>query len=163
MRSTVAYWRLLVTALVAVVCDQITKWWVVQNIPEGTYPIPHSEIISGLLYLVHIHNDGAAWGMLSGYGMWLAWLGILTLIGFYFLRHSFGLQNTKTQWFFGFLIGGIAGNIIDRFVYGHVIDFIDVHLPGYRWPAFNFADAFITIGVALYLIQQLKSSSNEKK
>ena len=57
----------------------------------------------------------------------------------------------------GFVVGGALGNVIDRFLHGAVVDFLDFHAAGYHWPAFNVADSAITIGVVILIIDSLKS------
>lgn len=139
--------------------DQWTKYWVLHNIPEGTYFkegfLPPYPVIPDFLYIVHIYNPGAAWGMFSGYSGVLAIIALIALWGIYHFRHELALGQPFMQYAFGLLCGGIVGNLIDRLQHGHVIDFIDVHLPGYRWPAFNIADSAITCGVGLYLIYSI--------
>lgn len=157
LSRTLAYKRLYITALVLFALDQLTKLWVQTSIPPYTYIDPAPiEVIPGLFYWVHIYNEGAAWGMFSGYGLWLAALGILTLGAIFLLRKELELKRCSMQYAIGMLCGGIIGNLTDRLFHGHVIDFIDIHLPGYRWPAFNIADCGITIGVALYIVLNLK-------
>tara|TARA_B100000965_G_scaffold404026_1_gene433652 strand:+ start:6141 stop:6653 length:513 start_codon:yes stop_codon:yes gene_type:complete len=149
----VKYKRFYITTIGLFLADLLTKLWIQIRIPEYTYydptPIP---IIPGFFYLVHIYNEGAAWGLFSGYGSWLAAFGALALICIYLLRKELELHRASVQCAIGLLCGGIIGNIYDRIAYGHVIDFLDVHLPGYRWPAFNVADCGITVGVTLYVI-----------
>ncbi|MGF1531000.1 MAG: signal peptidase II [Puniceicoccaceae bacterium] len=161
-----SYRILLLLASISFILDQVTKWMVIREIPYGTYfldtlsELAPVEIISDRFYLVHIGNRGAAWGILSGQSTLLAILGCAVLAFIYFQREQLGLRRPTLQLSFGFLIGGILGNLVDRFVHGHVTDFLDVHLPalpflgfgGYRWPAFNLADSFIFTGIALYLI-----------
>ena len=142
--------------------DQATKYAVVANIPwevgKPTYhfagdsqPIP---IIENFLYLVHITNEGAAWGILSGQTYLLASIAVLALAAVWLFRNSLGFSRLWGRIALGIFVGGVIGNLIDRISYGHVIDFIDVHLPivNYRWPAFNVADCGITVGVAIYII-----------
>jgi signal peptidase II len=62
------------------------------------------------------------------------------------------------QWVFGLVIGGILGNLWDRVTIGHVVDFIDVHLPFYRWPAFNIADSAICIGVLFFVLNSFSTA-----
>ena len=150
------YWRLALTALVLLIVDQLSKFWILQTLPNGTYftfgsskPIA---IIPHFFYIVHIQNAGAAWGIFSGYTQWLTLLGFIALVLIYLFRDEFQLQRHEMQIAFGLLIGGIIGNMIDRIVYGQVIDFLDFHFGNYRYPAFNIADCGITIGVALYII-----------
>lgn len=150
-------WRLLVLASLFVVSDQVTKWLVASYIPPNTYhfesanpPIP---VIEGFFYLVHIFNRGAAWGILEGMGFWLGLLGIVALGGIVWFRRELGLERKCMQYAFGMMIGGIIGNMIDRFRFHHVVDFLDFHLiGGYRYPSFNIADCGIVVGVALYIL-----------
>jgi signal peptidase II len=132
--------------------DQLTKLLVIENIPYGTYhhpaPIP---VIEGFLYWVHIGNTGAAWGMFQGFGMVLAGFALLTIATIFLFRRMLSLHLRSMQIVFGLLIGGILGNLYDRVTLGHVVDFIDVHLPFYRWPAFNIADSAICVGVICYI------------
>lgn len=157
------FWLLASCILIS---DQATKYWILHNVPEGTYHDPSLVLIPEVLNIVHIYNPGAAWGMFSGYGTWLALLGLVALTVIFFMRKSLGITDSpQLQVVFGMLSGGILGNVIDRFAYGHVIDFIDVHLPfsvpyvleGGRWPAFNIADSGITVGVVLYLFMSFKA------
>ena len=120
------------------------------------------ELIPGWLYLCHVGNKGAAFSMLQGWGLALASLALVAIALIFFCRKSLQLKRPVFQWTFGLLIGGILGNFIDRVRLGHVTDFIDVHLPGYRWPAFNVADSAICVGVVLYLILSFKEPEPAK-
>jgi signal peptidase II len=121
-------------------------------------------VIDDFFYLVHIGNEGAAWGILSGYGGFLAFFALIALFAIYLLRHSLELHRKSMQYAFGLLSGGILGNMTDRLVHGHVIDFLDFHfpftipwlMPTGRYPSFNIADCGIVIGTLLYLILSLQ-------
>ena len=113
-------------------------------------------MIRGFLYLVHVGNTGAAWSMLTGRSVLLAALAAATLVGIFFWRRALGLQDRTAQVSFGLLCGGITGNLSDRLVYGHVIDFLDFHFGSYAYPTFNVADSAICVGVLLYLIHSLR-------
>ena len=170
------YFRFFMVAAAVLLFDQVSKQWIVRQIPYPTYffdsPSPPITIIQNFWYIVHIGNPGAAWGMLSGYGWLLATLAALTVLAIFFFRKSLGLKRRMHQYTFGLLVGGILGNLLDRLLYGHVVDFIDIHLPpiellsfgGYRWPAFNVADSAITCGVVLFIFLSLfeKESAGEK-
>lgn len=151
-------WRLYLCAAVVFLTDLATKAWVLHAIPEQTYNPPWKEIIPGFFYLVHIWNRGAAFGTFQGYSWLLAILAPIALLAIYFFRRDLELHRRGPQIIFGLIIGGILGNFVDRVVHGHVIDFIDIHLPfpipgiGTRFPAFNIADSGITTGVVLYFI-----------
>ena len=152
------YFRLYFLALVLLALDQATKFWIKSWLPEGTYFIdsasqPPVAVIDSFFYLVHIQNDGAAWGIFSGHGFWLGLLGIGALIAIYSFRNTLMLGHHVFQYAFGLIIGGIIGNMIDRFSTGKVVDFLDFHLPLFgRYPSFNIADCGITIGVGVYIV-----------
>jgi len=154
------YKLLLITATVVFVLDQLSKAWIFNNLPLDSYFLPDSiEIIEGFFYIVHIGNEGAAWGMLSGHSGWLALFAVVALYGIYKIRHTLELDRRIMQFSFGLLIGGIIGNLVDRLVHGHVIDFLDFHfpfqipwiMPTGRYPSFNIADCGIVIGVIIYI------------
>ena len=160
-------------AAIVLLLDQLTKLWIVKNIPFESYYYPQDanviEIIEGFFYIVHIGNKGAAWGMLSGHGEILAIFTLVALGAIYKFRHSLELHRKTVQFAFGLLIGGALGNLVDRIVRGHVIDFLDFHfgftiplvLPSGRYPAFNIADCGIVIGVFIYVLTGLFYSKQE--
>ena len=166
------YKRLLVIAIIIFALDQASKLWITTLLPLGSYWQPNSiEIIDSFLYIVHIGNKGAAWGMFSGHGNWLAIFAIGALVAIYYLRESLELKQPFIQMAFGLLIGGVLGNLTDRIIHGHVIDFIDIHLPfslpylleGGRYPAFNVADCGIVIGVFAYALMSVFSKPSGLK
>ena len=169
--SKVLYYRLFVIAGFILVLDQITKILVQYSIPfESSYFAPDRvTIIEDFFYLVHIGNKGAAWGMFSEYSGVLTLLSFAVLLFIFCFRKQLELHRGTVQIAFGLLIGGILGNLIDRIRVGHVIDFIDIHLPFTlpyilpfgRWPAFNIADSAIVVGMLFYLLLSL--SDTKKK
>ena len=164
--SEIARYRILfVAAFLVFVLDQITKAWIFFNLDLDSYYQPDSiALIDGFFYIVHIGNEGAAWGMLSGYGGLLAVFALIALFAIYLLRDTLELHRKSMQYAFGLLAGGILGNMTDRLVHGHVIDFLDFHfpftipwlIPTGRYPSFNIADCGIVIGTILYLILSFK-------
>ncbi len=153
-------YRLLLTlALIVFVADQASKAWIISRLPFPTYGEFGGAItvIKGFFYIVHVGNTGAAWSMFSGQSVLLAALAAATLVAIFFWRHSLGLRDRATQFSFGLLCGGIVGNLVDRLLHGHVIDFIDLHFGSYVYPTFNVADSGICVGVILYLIQSLRA------
>jgi len=158
----VSHKPLFITAVIVFVLDQLTKAWIFNNpnLPLDSYFYPDSiEVIKNFFYIVHIGNEGAAWGMFAGQGTFLAFFAVIALFAIYKLRHSLELHRKPMQFAFGLLIGGVLGNMIDRLIHGHVIDFLDFHfpfsipyvLPDGRYPAFNIADCGIVIGVFAYI------------
>jgi len=162
-----AYRTLWTLALSVFGLDQLTKLWIIAKVP---FDPMHShgvgsdiELIPGFFYIIHVGNTGAAWSMFSGRSITLAMLAVATLIAIYFWRHSLGLKHPLSQVCFGLLCGGIAGNLVDRLVHKHVIDFIDLHFGSYVYPTFNVADSGICVGVLLYLWQSLRAPDGARK
>ena len=165
MRHYRPFWLLALTVFVA---DQATKYWIVHH-PRVSFDPRHThglgtdvEVIPGFFYLIHVGNTGAAWSMFSGFPVMLALLAAGTLAAIFFWRHSLGLRDRFTQTCFGLLCGGIVGNLLDRLIHKHVIDFIDLHFGNYIYPTFNVADSGICIGVILYILQSLRTPSSAK-
>jgi signal peptidase II len=152
-----AYRRLWLFALVSFALDQATKAMIAARLPYGCYgPGQNIEVFPGFLNLVHVGNTGAAWSMFSGMSTWLALLALGTLGAIIFWRRSLGLHHVSVQPPFGLLCGGILGNLVDRLIHGHVIDFLDFHFGTYTYPTFNVADSSIFIGVFWYVLWSLK-------
>jgi signal peptidase II len=162
LERLLAYRLLLLLATAVLALDQATKFWVAFRIPFD--PL-HSHdvgqdiaVIPGFFYLIHVGNTGAAWSMFSGQSVLLAALAVGTLLAIAWWRHALGLRDRVTQVAFGLLCGGIAGNLIDRLMRGHVTDFLDLHFGSYIYPTFNVADSGICIGVFLYLVRSFRTS-----
>lgn len=137
------------------ILDRVTKLWVTYALPYNPYH-DHGEgydivVIPGFFNLIHIGNTGAAWSIFSGRSLLLAAFAVITLAVIFHQRHKLGLPRRVPQIAFGLLCAGIVGNLIDRLVYKHVIDFIDLHFGSYIYPTFNVADSAILIGVIIYL------------
>ncbi len=132
------------------ILDQVTKCLVMQRFIRGesVTVIPH------LFSLTYIRNYGAAWGIFSGQGQWLAVLSILMLGVIILFRKSFMKGLLWHRIATGLLIGGIIGNLVDRIKLGYVVDFLDFYLGARHFPAFNVADSAICVGVALYMIAE---------
>lgn len=128
--------------------DQASKVLVLQSL-QGGHPV---EVIPGFFHLVLVTNPGAAWGILRDQRIWLTALAFGALVFLLFMRRHFTYVSVLSRIAFGLLLGGIAGNLTDRLIYGHVIDFLSFNLMGYPWPAFNVADSAICTGVGLYLL-----------
>ncbi len=159
IQRVLAYRLLLTLAVIVFVADQLTKLWIAQRLVYGTYGelFGAIRVIKGFFYLVHVGNTGAAWSMFSGQSVLLAILAAGTLLAIFVWREALGLRDRLTQISFGLLCGGIVGNLVDRLVHGHVIDFIDLHFGSYVYPTFNVADSGICVGVILYLWHSLRN------
>ena len=159
LERVLAYRLLLGLAVAVFVADQLSKAWIAHRLPYGTYGELYGAIrvIKGFFYIVHVGNTGAAWSMFSGQSVLLATLALATLVAIFFWRSALGLRDRLAQICFGLLCGGIVGNLTDRLLHGHVIDFIDLHFGTYVYPTFNVADSGICVGVILYLWQSLRA------
>ena len=159
IQRILAYRLLLCLSLGIFIADQLTKAWIAHRLPFGTYGEASGAIrvIGNFFYLVHVGNTGAAWSMFTGQSVLLALLAAGTLVAIFFWRRSLGLRDVLAQICFGLLCGGIVGNLTDRLMHGHVIDFIDLHFGTYTYPTFNVADSGICVGVILYLLLSLRA------
>ncbi len=159
--SRLASWRGVVVALTVVLvvtADQLTKNLWVRSFPEG-----HSFFEFGFVRLVHVRNAGAAFGIFPGQSVALkiiAIVGILTLVAIVVLaqRRFPHLISRGTTAGAGLLLGGACGNLIDRFRFGQVTDFIDIGI----WPAFNVADSAIVIGAIITGLSLLRLTRTDQ-
>ena len=146
------YIRLVIIAGGVILLDQITKETVLRTIPSNT-TIP---IIGGFFNLTHIYNPGGAFGLMANLSPTLRSIIFLFIsslaVGliFYFYKKT-PAQYTWLAAAFALIFGGAIGNLIDRIRFGMVIDFLDVYLGNYHWPAFNVADSAISIGIGIFL------------
>lgn len=161
MKGTTAY-LLLVAAVVGL--DQATKAVVVRSIGLHDY-VP---LVDGLLSLSHVRNHGAAFGLLSDWNLpyqslLLSALSLaaLTAIATYFARLPATARLPRLA--LSLVLGGAIGNVLDRLRLGYVVDFVHVYFREYQWPDFNVADSAITIGVALLVIDILRSTESEPR
>ncbi len=112
------------------------------------------------LELTHIHNFGVSFGFLSGIvSPWtLIFIGLL-VVGF-ITYLMFNSRDLLEQWGLFIIISGALSNIIDRIINGYVIDFIYLHISNFYWPAFNFADIYISIGILMVIINIINKFKN---
>ncbi len=151
-----AYRRLWLLGAAVIFLDQLTKHWINARLPLGSYGPSGIKVIPGFLNLVHVGNTGAAWSMFTGKSTLLGLLATGTLLAIFIWRRQLGLRLPAVQIAFGLLCGGIVGNLIDRLIHGHVIDFIDVHFGSYIYPTFNVADSGICVGVFWYVLWSMR-------
>ena len=135
-------------ALVIAFLDQFTKFLIKQNIQLG-HSVP---IIKNILHLTYVTNTGSAFGLFKNFNLFFILFSIIVIIIiFYHLKKI--VKNDKLLLFsVGFLLGGTFGNLIDRILFGAVIDFIDFRI----WPVFNLADSAVTIGIVSLIILMWK-------
>lgn len=141
-------------AALALVADQVVKTAVVWTTPLGWL---HS--VTFFFNLVHLLNPGAAFSFLAGAGGWQRWFFLAIAFGV-----SAGLMYVLTRPLpkleglaYSLILGGALGNALDRTFRGSVVDYLDFHLHGWHWPAFNIADMAIVVGVIAMVLQTFTS------
>lgn len=154
--------RWLWLAVLAFVLDQASKLAVVKLLPFG-YP---GVEITPFFNLVHVYNKGAAFSFLADQGGWQRWFFALLAFAICGLLTNWLRKQSVTQYWSGiaysFIIGGALGNVFDRLVLGHVVDFLDFYWGTAHWPAFNLADSFIFIGAAMIVLDGFRGEKKEQ-
>jgi signal peptidase II len=153
---SISFLRHLAIATIILLLDQLSKWSALSNLQLGI-PEPVLPFMNWLLLL----NPGVAFSFLAQGSGWQRWL--FTIVGLvacvyivWLLRKS---QNDKMLCVaLSLILGGALGNVLDRIMYGAVVDFIDLHYANWHWPAFNIADSAICIGAALIIWGELRKS-----
>lgn len=141
-------------ATVVLLLDQLTKIAITRLFSYG-----ESVAVTSYFNLVLVYNKGAAFSFLANQGGWQRWfftvLGVAAaLFIIYLLKRHAGQR--MFCWALALILGGAVGNVIDRVLYGHVIDFLDFHVGGWHWPAFNVADSAICVGAVLFVLDELR-------
>lgn len=143
----------LALALLLVMADQFSKILVI-----GSFQLGDSRVVSSFFNLVRVHNSGAAFSFLADASGWQRWffmvLGVVAAVVIVWM-----LKNHPGQRLFGFalacILGGAIGNVIDRVLYGYVVDFLDFHYAGIHFPAFNIADSGISVGAVCLILDEV--------
>jgi signal peptidase II len=155
---TLAPW--LGLAATIVVLDQLTKVTIEQLLDYGDV-----RPVTGFFNLVLTYNKGAAFSFLAGASGWqtefLTGVGIVASLFIVYLLARHGTQKLFSL-ALALILGGALGNVIDRLVHGHVVDFLDFHVAGWHWPAFNVADSAIVGGAALLILDELRRVRQSK-
>lgn len=136
------------------ILDQLTKVIAKNSLFEGV-----SQPVTSFLNWTLVYNSGAAFSFLAQAGGWQRWfftsVGIIAaLIMIWLIRKN--SHQTIFSLALSLVLSGAIGNVIDRIIYGAVVDFVDVHYMGWHWPAFNIADSAISIGVILLIVDEIK-------
>ena len=143
----------LAIALLIILLDQFTKTLIV-----GNFQLGDSRTVTSFFNVVRVHNAGAAFSFLAGASGWQRWffvgLGTLATVFIIWMLRNHGGQRLFS-WALSLILGGAIGNVIDRLLHGHVIDFIQVHAAGWYFPSFNIADSAITVGAVLLILDEL--------
>jgi signal peptidase II len=139
-------------AALTLVLDQITKWWIVGKVMDP----PRAIEVAPFFNLVMVWNRGITFG-LFGDAHWGRWAFAALALAIVVVLITW-LIRAGRRWVaaaLGLIIGGAIGNVIDRVRWGAVADFLDFHVAGWHWPAFNVADSAIVVGVGLLLLDAL--------
>jgi signal peptidase II len=158
-RPGIAGWLVLAAAIV--VADQVTKALVVQAFEHG-----HSVPVTGFFNLVRVHNAGAAFSFLAGASGWQRWffvgLGVAASAFIVWMLHGHRGQRLLSL-ALALIMGGALGNVIDRLVHGHVVDFLQFRFAvleplfhGGYFPSFNIADVAISLGAFMLIADELR-------
>ena len=153
---SLSFLRYLVIAIITLLLDQLSKWSALSNLKMG---VPE-QVLPFMNWLL-LFNPGAAFSFLAQGSGWQRWF--FTAIGLaaciyiiWLIRKS---QNDKLLCIaLSLILGGALGNVLDRLMYGAVVDFIDLHYANWHWPAFNIADSAICIGAAVIIWGELRKS-----
>ncbi|MDO8718405.1 MAG: signal peptidase II [Polaromonas sp.] len=140
-------------ALMLLIADQFTKVLIL-----GYYRLGDATTITSFFNIVRVHNTGAAFSFLASAGGWQRWfftaIGVAAALFIVWM-----LKSHPGQKLFSFalacILGGAVGNVIDRTLHGYVVDFLDFHYAGWHFPAFNIADAGISIGAVCLILDEL--------
>jgi len=152
--SSSSLWPWLGIAVVVILLDQFTK-----TLITGYFHLNQVREVTSFFNLVRAHNSGAAFSFLAGASGWQRWffigLGVVAagFIVWMLRRHG---QQRLFGWALALILGGALGNVIDRVLHGHVVDFIQVHYGGWYFPSFNIADSAITCGAVLLILDELR-------
>lgn len=140
-------------ALILLMADQFTKVLIL-----GYYRLGDATTVTSFFSIVRVHNSGAAFSFLASAGGWQRWfftaIGVAAALFIVWM-----LKSHPGQKLFSFalacILGGAVGNVIDRTLHGYVVDFLDFHYAGWHFPAFNIADAAISIGAVCLILDEL--------
>jgi signal peptidase II len=154
--SSNKYAKLVLVAGLVVLADQISKALILKYLPPH-HSIP---IIEGFFDVTHIRNPGGAFGLMASMSptartvvfMFISSLAVALILYFYSKTpRRYALLATG----FALIFGGAIGNLVDRFRFGNVVDFLDFYLGSLHWPAFNIADSAITVGIFIFIFHLL--------
>jgi len=158
------YVLMLATAGVIILLDQLTKAWITMTlrVHEGF------SVVDGFFNIVHVRNPGAAFGFLAGASpafrsfFFIAVTAAAILIILQYLRKA-RIEDLSLIVALALIVAGAVGNLIDRVRFGEVVDFLDVYIGTYHWPAFNVADSAITCGAILLAMILLRRKDGPER
>ena len=148
-------------AAIVIVLDQLSKWVILTVVMNPPLIVE----VTNFFNLVLVGNRGVSFGLFASDAGWVqpAFAGFATLVAISLAVWMRCAANRFLALSLGMIIGGALGNAIDRLWHGAVVDFLDFHVAGYHWPAFNVADSAITIGVAFIIVEGLFAGQKQTK
>ncbi len=153
--------RWLWLTLVCLILDQVTKQLVV-----GSFELGESINVLPIFSITYVHNLGAAFSFLADQGGWQRWfftaIAAIASIVFIVWLAKTPKSQTLLSIAFALMLSGAMGNLIDRALFGYVIDFLDFHWSGNYFPVFNIADSMIFIGAALMILDSFTTENDDK-
>lgn len=149
----------IIIVCIMVVVDRISKIWAIENLKNSN----SWNVLGDFFQLSYVENTGAAFGMLKNARWFFLVFTILILLGilYYYLTHRKEFDRVKVL-LLAFFIGGTIGNLIDRWAWGYVVDFLSVNIGTYSFPVFNIADIGITLSVLSFILLMLKEDQEDK-
>lgn len=146
----------LIIATIIVIIDVILKI-VIDNILSINESI---QVIPNVFYITKVYNTGAAWSLFEGSGILLI---IIAIVAFFLLLkyQNYFMENKRNILAFALIYGGLVGNLIDRVIYGYVIDYLHIYIFGFSFPVFNLADMAIVVGFLLIIIAIIKGEEHD--
>ncbi|MFL9925464.1 signal peptidase II [Herbaspirillum lusitanum] len=146
-------------ATIVLLFDQLSKITILRLFQYG-----ESRPVTGFFNLVLVYNKGAAFSFLASETGWQRYLfTAIGIVAAVFIIHMLRKHAGQRMfcWALALILGGAIGNVIDRVAYGHVIDFLDVFVGNWHWPAFNVADSAICVGAVLFVLDELRRVSKK--
>ena len=152
----------LVVSLGAVALDQVSKTWIMTH-----FALHESVTLLPVLDVIYARNTGAAFSLLANAGGWQRWFFTALAVGVsagivLWLRRLDARTQALSAAGLALVLGGALGNVIDRLLFGYVVDFIAVHWDSHYFPAFNVADSCISVGAGLLILDSLLSGREAK-
>ena len=149
--------KILLIIFLVVLIDQIAKLIIKNTIGYGVFV----KVIGNFFRITYVENTGAAWSILEGKIVLLTLLSLVFLSFLIYCAFKEKKSNKLNVLSYGFIIGGILGNMLDRIFYKKVIDFLAFKIFNYNFPVFNIADSFIVIGAILFIIDMILEGKDE--
>ena len=148
--------KVMLFSIILFIIDQISKLLIDKFLVLGK----SYTIFDKFLYVTKAYNDGVSFSMMQGHRWIIILISLVVMVFLYFYMQKFKV-NKRNIIAFSLVFGGLFGNLVDRIIYGYVIDFIDFYVFNYNYPIFNFADSFICVGVLILLYSVYMGDDNE--